>query len=111
MFIYLNKADGIGGFEGNERPILGSRRSRRVFSGALKREFPVESQRRPADGSTRCRVGLCARKAEHHALWRGAPEGTLVTLYDHTRPERQRRHPDVFLARRRFKSEKFEGPE
>lgn len=42
MFIYLNKAGAIGAFEGNARPILGSRRSRLVFPGALKREFPVE---------------------------------------------------------------------
>lgn len=47
MFIYLNKANAIGGFEGNERPILGSRRSRRVFPGALKREFPVEVKDAP----------------------------------------------------------------
>lgn len=110
MFIYLNKADGIRGFEGNERPILGSRRSRRVFSGALKREIPVEVKDAPLTEAQGAEWD-CVRKAEHQALWRGAPDGTLVTLYDHTRPERQRRHPDVFLARRRFKSEKFEGPE
>lgn len=79
MFIYLNTANGIGGFEGNERPILGSRRSRLAFAGALKREIPVEVK----DGSATCRV-------PSRSVCEGS--GTLATLYDHTRPERQRRH-------------------
>lgn len=97
IFIYLNKASGVGGFERNERPIFGSLLPRLIFSGALKREFPVKVKDtlltevqgavfaaaagvfvREERGTSRAREGSQSDEINP------AADGALLTLCDHT---------------------------